>query len=118
MSEPTAGPSTPTSDTPEAPTPPLQSSPVSMSKAAPSMESFNRKLVVSLVVALVITLLVIAGLATKIATGSGDIGDRTVSVTGEATLEAEPDEYVFYPTYSFKNASKDAALADMTKKSN
>lgn len=82
------------------------------------MESFNRKLVIALVIALVIMLLVIAGLATKVATTSrADLGDRSVSVTGEATLKAEPNEYVFYPTYSFKNASKDAALADMTKKS-
>lgn len=43
--------------------------------------------------------------------------DRTVKVTGEATLEAEPDQYVFYPSYQFKNSSKEAALAEVTKKS-
>jgi uncharacterized protein YggE len=44
--------------------------------------------------------------------------DRTVTVTGEATVKAEPDEYVFNPYYEFKNKDKDAALASLTKKSN
>lgn len=35
----------------------------------------------------------------------GDTTDnnRTVSVTGKASMSAEPDEYVFYPSYEFKN---------------
>lgn len=44
-------------------------------------------------------------------------GDRTVKVTGEAVVKAEPDEFVFHPSYQFKNASQDTALADLTKKS-
>lgn len=43
--------------------------------------------------------------------------DRTISVTGQATVKATPDEFVFYPTYEFKNADKQAALAQLTKKS-
>lgn len=43
--------------------------------------------------------------------------DRTVSVTGTATLKAEPDQFVFYPGYEFKNADKTKALAEMTAKS-
>lgn len=43
--------------------------------------------------------------------------DRTVSVTGDATITAEPDEYVFSPSYDFPNPDKAAALAAMTKKS-
>ncbi len=43
--------------------------------------------------------------------------DRTINVTGDAKVTAEPDEYVFYPSYEFKNANKDAALQDLTKKS-
>ena len=43
--------------------------------------------------------------------------DRTVTVTGDAQVKAEPDEYVFYPTYEFKDANKEAALAALTKKS-
>ncbi len=30
--------------------------------------------------------------------------DRSITVTGNATLKSAPDEYVFYPTYEFKNA--------------
>jgi uncharacterized protein YggE len=43
--------------------------------------------------------------------------DRTVTVTGEASIKAEPDEYVFYPSYDFKNSDKAKALTAMTKKS-
>jgi uncharacterized protein YggE len=43
--------------------------------------------------------------------------DRTISVTGKSTVKAEPDEYRFHPAYEFKNANKDAALAELTKKS-
>jgi uncharacterized protein YggE len=43
--------------------------------------------------------------------------DRTITVTGETTIKAEPDEFVFYPSYEFKNASKDTALSKVTKKS-
>jgi uncharacterized protein YggE len=43
--------------------------------------------------------------------------DRTITVTGETTVKAEPDEFVFRPSYEFKNASKDTALSEVTKKS-
>lgn len=43
--------------------------------------------------------------------------ERTVSVTGNATVKAEPDQFTFYPSYGFKNADKQAALAAMTAKS-
>jgi uncharacterized protein YggE len=45
-------------------------------------------------------------------------GERSVSVNGSATITAEPDEFVFYPSYTFTNADKQAALAEMTQKSN
>ena len=44
--------------------------------------------------------------------------DRVINVTGEATLQARPDRFVFYPSYEFKNADKNAALSEVTKKSN
>lgn len=44
--------------------------------------------------------------------------DRTIDVTGTATISARPDEFVFYPAYEFKNADKAAALEQMTAKSN
>jgi uncharacterized protein YggE len=43
--------------------------------------------------------------------------NRVVKVTGEAKLKATPDEFVFNPSYEFKNADKNVALAEMTKKS-
>ncbi len=43
--------------------------------------------------------------------------DRTVEVTGQATVTAVPDEFVFYPTYEFKNTDKQAALDALAKKS-
>lgn len=46
-----------------------------------------------------------------------DANSRTVEVTGQTKLTAVPDEFVFYPTYQFKNADRDAALADLSKKS-
>jgi len=46
------------------------------------------------------------------------VSDRTVEVTGQATISARPDEFVFYPSYSFKNADKQKALDQMTAKSN
>ncbi len=44
-------------------------------------------------------------------------GERTTSVTGEATIKAEPDQFSFNPTYTFKNSDKAAALKDMIAKS-
>lgn len=43
---------------------------------------------------------------------------RTISVTGEAEITAEPDEYVFYPEYTFKSVDEKAALAASTAKTN
>jgi len=43
--------------------------------------------------------------------------NRTVTVTGETTIKAVPDEFVFYPTYDFKNQDKTKALAELTAKS-
>lgn len=46
------------------------------------------------------------------------VGDRTIDVTGTATISARPDEFIFYPTYDFKNADKTVALEQMAAKSN
>lgn len=42
---------------------------------------------------------------------------RTVEVTGTATVKAEPDEFVFNPLYQFKSDDKEAALQQMSAKS-
>jgi uncharacterized protein YggE len=44
-------------------------------------------------------------------------GDRTVEVTGTATLKAEPDEFIFYPSYELKNNDRVTALNELSKKS-
>lgn len=44
--------------------------------------------------------------------------DRTIRVTGDAMLTAEPDEFVFSPSYQFKGSDKQAATNDLTAKSN
>jgi uncharacterized protein YggE len=43
--------------------------------------------------------------------------DRTVQVNGEATIKADPDQFVFSPSYDFKNANKQAAIDALSKKS-
>ncbi len=43
--------------------------------------------------------------------------DRTIKVTGEATLKATPDEFIFYPSYEFKNDNREAAISELSKKS-
>ena len=48
---------------------------------------------------------------------STDTSDRTISVTGEATLKAEPDEYLFSPNYEIENTGKETTLAALVKKS-
>src|SRR6185312_12876565 len=44
--------------------------------------------------------------------------ERTISVTGDATVSATPDQYDFSPSYEFTNADKQAALSSLTTKSN
>ncbi len=69
-------------------------------------------------VIVVLLLLVIAGmLALWRPWEATSSSDQTIEVTGEATLTDSPDEFVFYPSYEFKNADKTAALAAMTEKS-
>ncbi len=48
--------------------------------------------------------------------GTGKANDRTVSVTGEAKVTEDPDEYVFNPSYEFKDVKKEVALSALTKK--
>jgi uncharacterized protein YggE len=42
---------------------------------------------------------------------------RTVTVTGEATITAQPDEFIFYPRYEFTDTDKQAALNKLSNKS-
>lgn len=87
----------------------------------PTQPSVGRKLPVDIKTILLVILALAFGLLLGDRWHAGDRGsskdDRTVSVTGEATLKATPDEFVFYPSYEFKNGDKAAGLAELTKKS-
>ncbi len=81
----------------------------------------NKKLKLSLdlrVITVVLLLAVIAMLVIWKPWSTTATTDRTIEVTGQATISAEPDEYVFNPAYRFTNTDQDAALADVTAKSN
>jgi uncharacterized protein YggE len=64
-------------------------------------------------------LLIIAGMLFlwKPWSGQSKNTNRTVQVTGSATIKAVPDEFVFSPSYEFTNANKQSALDELTKKS-
>lgn len=70
------------------------------------------------IITIILLVLIAAMLAMWRPWQSAKTTDRTVSVTGTATVSARPDEFVFYPTYDFKNADRQAALDEMTAKSN
>ncbi len=44
--------------------------------------------------------------------------ERVITVTGTATVSATPDQYQFSPSYRFTGADKQAALKELTAKSN
>lgn len=82
----------------------------------------NNKMSLSVDLRLVVVLLLILiGLMLYMwqpwALADTDAKSRTITVTGEATITAVPDEFVFAPSYEFKNADKAAGLAEVTKKS-
>lgn len=67
----------------------------------------------------VILVLVIGGmLATWQPWTNKTSDDRTISVAGQATVSAEPDEYVFYPNYEFTDADEDTAIEKLTETNN
>lgn len=44
--------------------------------------------------------------------------DRTVQVTGEATIRATPEQFLFQPSYQFTQPDKSTALAEANNKAN
>lgn len=71
------------------------------------------KLIIGL---LTIAIVIMLGLWHPWSSISGE--GRAISVNGEATLKAAPDQYIFYPSYEFKNEDKAKALAEQTDKNN
>jgi uncharacterized protein YggE len=84
---------------------------------APVKKPFRPSLQLSGQLPLVLALLIIAGMLgiwrPWSATTSND--SRTISVSGQATITADPDEFTFNPSYDF-TGSKQQALADATAK--
>lgn len=70
------------------------------------------------IIVIVLLLVIVAMLAVwrpwEAATGKDA---QSIKVTGEATVTEVPDEFLFSPYYQFENEDKDAALKDMTEKS-
>jgi uncharacterized protein len=89
-----------------------------MSEESGKSKPRNLNLSIDLRIVVISLIIIILGMLMSWRPWNGlNSNDRTISVTGNATLKAVPDEYVFYPAYSFTNADKAAALAEMTKKS-
>lgn len=80
----------------------------------------NKKLNLSIdlrIIILVLVLVIIGMLVMWRPWHKAVSSDRTVKVTGETTLKAEPDEFVFYPTYQFSSSDNQTAINNMTQKS-
>jgi uncharacterized protein YggE len=96
----------------EAEQPPLNQTPQPTVKKR--WQLANPWLLVSLVLLVVITVIVVLW---KPWQASPKASDRTISVSGVASLKAEPDEYRFFPYYQVDNSDKQAALTQLTQKS-
>jgi uncharacterized protein len=87
-----------------------------------SNNSSKSKITLSLdlrwVVALLLAVIVFMLAAWRPWASAAGRDEQTISVTGQAKVSAKPDEFAFHPTYQFKNSNRDAALAELTKKSN
>ncbi len=79
--------------------------------------SFDLKLDYRLVIGVLLAIIAIMLLLWRPWDPRFDADARTVTVTGEATATAVPDEYIFTPMYEFKNGERDVMLAELSAKS-
>jgi uncharacterized protein YggE len=89
-----------------------------MEESAAPKNKMSLNLDYRIVVAVLLVIIAAMLLVWKPWNGTVNAKDRTITVTGEAALKAEPDEFVFSPSYEFTTADKEAALKDLTAKSN
>lgn len=75
--------------------------------------SFDLRIVTALLLLVIVTMLFLW----QPWSTAAQRGSETIEITGEATVTDVPDEFVFYPSYQFENENKEAALAELTKKS-
>ena len=83
----------------------------------PTKSKLNLKLSLDYkIISIVLLAVILLMLALWRPWAASGVSDRTINVTGKATLKAEPDEYVFNPSYQFSNTNKELALEQLTKK--
>lgn len=85
----------------------------------PSAPAPNRKthLQINLKYLVLLLLLVIGVMLWLWRPWSAD-SERTIQVNGTATVKAEPDQFIFYPSYEFNQSDSSKAQAALVKKSN
>lgn len=86
-------------------------------KTSPKNNKMTLSLDLRIIVLLLLAIIIAMLFMWKPWVANADAKNRTVAVTGETTVKAVPDEFVFSPTYDFKNKDKAAALAQLTQKS-
>ncbi len=79
-------------------------------------ETISTALAVKIPLFIVLLVLALAILACRPQFRRSDISTRSITVHGIATITSEPDEYIFYPQYSFTNVDPAAALKEATAK--
>lgn len=86
----------------------------------PSAQRTKLTLAIDFRVVSVVLLLVIIGMLAfwRPWQPAPNANSRTVEVTGETTIKAEPDEYVFSPSYQFTNKEASVANQAANQKSN
>jgi uncharacterized protein YggE len=75
-----------------------------------------QKISVDLRIVCVALLIIIGGMLVSWRPWSGTSAKRTIDVTGEATIKAEPDEFMFSPSYQKKGADKAAIQKELISK--
>lgn len=80
----------------------------------------RRRIVLDVQTIIIVLLIVVIAIMTALWQpwhGLRNTADRTIEVTGTTTVKSEPDQYVFMPSYTFKNNDKKAASEAANKKS-
>jgi uncharacterized protein YggE len=91
-----------------------------MDQPAPNANKLNLNLKLDYRILVVVLLVIIAAMLAiwKPWDAAPSAKDRTVTVTGDATVKSKPDEFLFSPTYEFQNSDKTAALQQVSDKNN
>jgi len=88
----------------------MESTPPTVSSSNRSKLNFNLSLDPRWIIFALIFVIVAMFFVWKPWSDTVSANARTVTVTGDTTLKASPDEYVFNPSYQFTNAEKSTAI--------